>query len=157
MWICELSVKQVMIYVYECLMYVCVVLPTRFWNKWTVCFVLRMCEAKTWEKMYPEKLIRGGYIAVHATDKKISVAAGRSEPPRIWISVAVHFCDRHGLMTYPWRFNYSNRHGYVDGSVAVLKIQPPWICRRIRGGFFSWTTTDMSKNPWRFLFRDRHR
>ena len=95
---CQLSVKQVMIYVYECLMYVCVVLWTRLWNKWTVCFVLMMCEAKMWEKRNPEKLIRGGYITVSATGRSISVAVILPYTP--WIK------------SYPWRLEALSRHGY---------------------------------------------
>jgi len=57
-----------------------------------------MCEAKTWEKRNPEKLIRGGYITVSATGKSISVAVILPYPPRI--------------KKYPWQLEGLSRHGY---------------------------------------------
>src|SRR6266508_3888853 len=43
-----------------------------------------------------------------------------------------------------------------DISVAVQLLKPPRICLRIRSGSQDSTATDISKNPWRFLFMDRH-
>src|SRR5438132_13868819 len=99
-----------------------------------------MCEAKTWGKMYPEKLIRGGYITVSATGKSISVAVILPYTPRI--------------KSYPWRLEALSRHGYEypwrlilgpprinDIAVAVQLLNPPRIRLRIRSGSQGSTAT----------------
>ena len=83
------------------------------------------------------KYIRGGYIALAATDKYISVAAGRFEPP--WICRGI----RGGSIAATATDN--------DISVVVRKFEPPWICRGIHGGSFTATATDTSIYPWRFV------
>ena len=76
------------------------------------------------------KHIRSGFIASAATDKYISVAAGRFEPPQICrgIRSGSFTATATDSSTYPWRFKLTNRHGYVEESVVVYFLRSPRIC-----------------------------